>query len=93
MTHSFTRGEKPTAGRETRDLFLGPFWNLSPKGHQGPAPVLVSILREGAQGRRHLLGVVRQRHTGQMLVYRLLNPLSFAVGQLAVFQGASDEHI
>ena len=27
------------------------------------------------------------------LVYRLLNPLSFAVGQLAVFQGASDEHI
>jgi hypothetical protein len=27
------------------------------------------------------------------LVYRLLNPLGFAAGQLAVFQGASDEHI
>ena len=28
-----------------------------------------------------------------VLVYRLLNPLSFALGQLAVFQGASDEPI
>jgi len=26
-------------------------------------------------------------------VYRLLNLLSFAAGQLAVFQGASDAHI
>jgi hypothetical protein len=29
----------------------------------------------------------------ETLVYRLLNPLGFAAGQLAVFQGASDEHI
>jgi len=29
----------------------------------------------------------------KLLVYRLLNPLGFAAGQLAVFQGASDEHI
>jgi hypothetical protein len=28
-----------------------------------------------------------------IVVYRLLNPLSFAADQLAVFQGASDEHI
>src|ERR1700739_3202214 len=28
-----------------------------------------------------------------MLVYRLLNPLSFAAGQLAVFQGASEAPI
>jgi hypothetical protein len=27
------------------------------------------------------------------LVHRLLNPFGFAAGQLAVFQGASDEHI
>jgi hypothetical protein len=27
------------------------------------------------------------------LVYRLLNPFNFAAGRLAVFRGASDEHI
>jgi hypothetical protein len=27
---------------------------------------------------------------GRLLVHRLLNPLGFAVGQLAVFQGASE---
>ncbi|MBV8140493.1 MAG: hypothetical protein JOZ60_00420 [Verrucomicrobia bacterium] len=31
--------------------------------------------------------------TPAVVVYRLLNPLGFAAGQLAVFQGASDEHI
>jgi hypothetical protein len=30
------------------------------------------------------------REMGRVLVYRLLNPLSIAAGQLAVFQGASE---
>jgi hypothetical protein len=30
------------------------------------------------------------RETGRVLLHHLLNPLSFAVGQLAVFQGARE---
>jgi hypothetical protein len=41
---------------------------------------------------KSFVGCGHYRHEPD-LVYRLLNPLGFAAGQLAVFQGASDEHI
>ncbi len=34
--------------------------------------------------------ITRPLHGWVEIVYRLLNPLSFAAGQLAVFQGASE---